>query len=121
MARAYRLRVTKWPTPDGRPFDCQPAEQYEASIGEYFRDEERTGWMAAINWRFHVNINGVEPTPGVWLRGPDGWNFTVPAHRRNLFFTYDAAHKRLAYLQTWGAVGHIETSEPITWPERRTQ
>jgi hypothetical protein len=120
MSRIRRIVIDKWPTPDGRPFDRQPLMDYAATITEWTHRAsigEARQWMAGIDWEKHLKVPGrPDPLPGVWLNAPGGVSFTVPAHRRVLFFSFQAALIRLDYLRAWGAIGHIETSDPVTWP-----
>jgi hypothetical protein len=116
----YRIVVDTWPTPDGQPFDKQPPADYARAIDAWSNPNAAADcpdWMAGIDWGERVREPGEsEPLPGVWLITPDRRTaFTVPAHRRAHYLNPTAARTALAALQAWGAHGHIERSDPITW------
>jgi hypothetical protein len=113
----YRIVIDTWPTPDGQPFDRQPATAYAQAIKSWHDDSGDTlfpAWMERIDWSLHLKRYG-DPLPGVWMSTRDDIVFTVPAHRRAHFLSPTAARDTLARLQAWGAHGHIERSDPITW------
>jgi hypothetical protein len=115
----YRIVVDTWPTPDGQPFDKQPAHAYAQAIDAWHGGRgtpEHIAWMSRIDWAKHLaRWQQPDPLPGVWFVDTEGRRFTVPQHRRAHFLNPTGARTALSTLQSWGAHGHIERSDPITW------
>jgi hypothetical protein len=126
VTRVHRVVVTAYPTPDGKPFDLQSNNDYETAVELFYNPGaplDCPAWLAEIDLTERLydkdddGLNGY-PQPGVTILD-EGHQplLTVPTLRRVNFFSKQAAERRLSYLTDWGATGHVETSEPIEWPQ----
>ena len=122
--RVHRIVITSYPTPDGLPFDQQPQNDYETAVELYGNPGaplDCPDWLEGIDLTERLcTYEYPEPQyatlPGhVILDSGRHALLTVPVLRRVNFFSRAAAVKRLSYLTEWGAIGHIESSDPITW------
>jgi len=123
--RVYRIAVTSYPTPDGLPFDRQPTRDYWAAVENFSNPsaepEPVPEWLKDLDLTERVYGEDDDyrayPQPGVTIMDGSEPLLTVPTLRRVHFFSKQAAERRLKYLTDWGALGHVEMSEPITWSE----
>lgn len=125
VTRVHRIVIESYPTPDGKPFDQQHQNDYETAVELYGNPGaplDCPEWLKGIDLTERLfTYEYPEPQyatlPGaVIMDSKHHALLTVPVLRRVNFFSRAAAVTRLSYLTEWGAVGHIETSEPIEWP-----
>jgi hypothetical protein len=122
-ARVHRVVIDSYPTPDGRPFDFQPQNDYETAVDLFHNPGapyDCPAWLDGITLddRLYTGDSGWRdgPLPGVTIFDTSHEPLlTVPVLRRVNFFSKAAAANRLALLTAWGAVGRVESSAPITW------
>ncbi|AYN58871.1 hypothetical protein PP634_gp45 [Arthrobacter phage Richie] len=121
--RVHRIIIESYPTPDGKPFDQQHPNDHETAV-EVFHNPGAP--FAVPKWLENIDLTDrLYTSEGDWREVPlsGGTIFdvkhepllTVPVLRRVNFFSKSAAQARLAYLTAWGAVGRVESSEPIEW------
>lgn len=120
--RLYRLDVTSWPTPDGRPFDQQPddwwADVVLVEAGNPAPDGwKHPDWLPAdfLEWVPDMDpMHGGGPRPGSWLQDAELVVPRVPTRRH--WIDRSAAERRANVLRSWGATVTVTPSNPITWP-----
>lgn len=78
---------------------------YRVVVDSYPEGSDKPGWQPA-DWEPYVT-RGVE--------GDEVQEFSWP--KRKNYFSYRSAYDRLLLLERYGAKAHIETSNPVTWPE----
>jgi hypothetical protein len=124
VTRVHRILIDSYPTPDGKPFDLQHPDDYDAAV-DYFHNpiEENAHavpeWLAGIDLSERIYGDDYEhgyPQPGVTIMSGGDPLLTVPTLRRVNFFSRQAAERRLSYLAAWGAIGRVVSSAPIEWP-----
>ena len=124
MYKVHRIVIDSYPTPDGKPFDQQPQNDYETAVDIFHNPGaplDCPAWLAEIDLSERLYTDS-----GDWTEGPQAGAtifdsghepmLTVPVLRRVNFFSKAAAANRLALLTAWGAIGRVESSEPIAWP-----
>lgn len=120
VTRVHRVVVTAYPTPDGKPFDQQPHNDYDTAV-ELFHNPgaplDCPAWLESIDLSERLYTDDGFPLPGAPIFD-SGYEpmLTVPVLRRVNFFSKQAAARRLSYLTEWGATGYVESSGPIGWP-----
>jgi hypothetical protein len=79
---------------------------YRVVVDSYPEGSDKPGWQPTT-WVPYV------------LRGIEGDDYSTEFSwpRRKNYFSEKAAYQRLYIFQQYGATGHVETSDPITWQE----
>lgn len=124
ITRVHRIVIDSYPTPDGKPFELQPQNDYETAVELHYNPGaplDCPEWLQAIDLADRLYTGSSDWTEGP-IVGTTIFNsghepmLTVPVLRRINFFSRTAAANRLARLTEWGAVGRIESSAPVEWP-----
>ena len=107
--RLYRIKVTSWPTPDGKPFMAQPAGFWEQLQDAYFDPSDDNPLPPGFNG----NWPPIEEHCYDDYQGEP--HFTPPSFQRRQYFSKQAANAQLERLKAWGVSATLERSKPVRW------
>lgn len=105
--RLYRIKVTSWPTPDGKPFTAQPAEFWERLQDAYFDPSDDNPLPPGFNG----NWPPIEDYCFDDYRGEP--HFTKPAFKRRQYLAKRPAVAQMERMEQWGIVCELERSKPV--------